>query len=64
MQQYYPSVGELFKIFMEKSSHQMKGSNDKLSQSHCEYDLTSGEFRLQNTIFSSCALSKCTDEIF
>lgn len=64
MQQYYPSVGKLFKIFMEKSSHQMKGSSEKLFQSHCEYSLTSGEFRLQNTVFSSLALSKRMDKVF
>lgn len=63
MQQYYPSVGELFKIFKAKSSHQMKGSNDKLSQSQCEYNLSSGEFSFQNAIFSSWALSNYMDEI-
>lgn len=55
MQQYYPSVVELFKIF-NKSSLQMKGSNDKFSQLQCEYSLTSGEFRFQNAIFSSWTL--------
>lgn len=39
MQQYYPSVVELFKIVKKKSSHQTKGSNDKLSLSQCEYNL-------------------------
>lgn len=56
MQQYYPSVVELFKIVKKKSSHQTKGSNDKLSLSQCEYNLTSGEFRFQNAIFSSWTL--------
>lgn len=36
MLQFYPSVGEFFTIFKEKSSHQLKDSNDKLSQFQCE----------------------------
>lgn len=41
----------------------MKASNDKLPQPQCKYSVTSGEFRFQNAIFSSWALSKYTDEI-
>lgn len=62
MQQYYPSVEELFKIF-KNSSHQKKGTNNKLCQSQCEYSVISGEFRFQNEILNNRALSNYTDVI-